>query len=265
MAYTMSDFPMLQAAVLDEGGLWPMIKKDLFQMANLPSYFNTTNQPELGTGLNLSLVIVAMSALETVAALANINGSIRGRDRNFATDVVVAFGERYFPRVNPRYSPQPGESMVRLLWDAYRNGGLHRFLPKKHEIASGVGKTTTVTFAVTWLEDRSRPNWCYTLEEVNQLRASDRTLAGIFPPHLGLTLEISGSLQFTLCVQALLLEFADSVEEWAEELRAGSNLAAWFVDGANAFDLGRQLAGGSGLVCLQNMVTAVQRGGSMTS
>jgi hypothetical protein len=259
MMYTMSDFPALKEAVLGEGGLWPMIKKDLFQMADMPFYFDTINQPELGTGLNLSLVIVTMSTLETVATLANINGSIKGRDRNFATDVVEAYGERYFTRVNPRYLSQKGQSMVRLLWDAYRNGGLHRFLPKKHEFTSNTGKTSTVTFGVTWLENDLRPNRCCNLNEVKEIQAKDPTLAGLSLPHLRLTPGVDDSLNFWLCAQALVLELADSVVEWENELKSGSNFAKWFVDGVNAFEEGLTLAGGSGLAYLQKLITEVQR------
>lgn len=255
--YTMNDFPALKKAVLGKDGVWPMMKKDLFQMANMPSYFNTITHPKLGTGLNLSLVIVTMSTLETVATLANIDGSIHGQDKNFATDVVVAYGERYFPRVNTRYSSLPGESIVRLLWDAYRNGGLHRFLPKKHNFISDVGKKTTVTFGVVWLEDPSRPNRCCNLDEVSKLRAKDPTLARISPPHLVLTSDVGDSINFWICAQALVLELADSAEEWEKELKTRSDLATWFVDGVNAFEKGLEL--GSGLTCLQKIIAEVQR------
>lgn len=249
MTYSHTDIPQLQRAILGEGGLWPMIKKDLFQMVNLPSYFNKEENPNLGTGLNLSVVIVTMSALETIATLANINGVIGGRDRGYATDVVVAFGEQYFPRVNPRYYPNQGSSLVRLLWDAYRNGGLHKFLPKEAEVANVAGNPKRVVFAVSWAEDPSRSNPSYTVEEIKRLRGIDPTLASL--GHLALTPIGADLFRFTLCAQALVLEFAESVHEWQKELMSDPALHPWFLEGANAFDLGRKLnrAGCDWLAC----------------
>jgi hypothetical protein len=98
MPHALADFENLQRRYLgDEGSLWRLLKKDLLQMIEMPSHFDQETQRELGTGLNLSLVMVAVGGLEAMATLANIDGLPLGAN---ATDTVQRFAERYFPQVN---------------------------------------------------------------------------------------------------------------------------------------------------------------------
>lgn len=261
MVYDESDFDALYAAVFDTNGLWEMMKKDLWQIADSPFRFNTVLEPQFGTGPNLSLVIVTMSALETISTLANINNAIRGRQQNFGTDVVCAFGERYLSQVNPRYSSPSGESTVRLLWDCYRNGGVHRFLPKMSKIKNQSGQDVQIVFTVNWLLDKSRQNQSYTLEEVQRLRNKDPELRMLSQPHLGITSPNPSQIQYHLCAQAFLLEFAESVEKWKQDLQPRTSFSDWFIDGANAFDLGRRLSCALGLNRLRSLISTPHSSG----
>src|SRR5262245_23794360 len=132
MPYSMSDLPHLRQLFLGHGGMWHMLRKDLLQIAEMPSHFNKADHPDLASSPNLCLSILAMSGLEAMGRIANINGHERpnydssGRPFGNATESVVAFGTRYLIRANPIYTGP----LVRLVWDAYRNGGVHRFLPK---------------------------------------------------------------------------------------------------------------------------------------
>ena len=74
MAFTLADFSQLQAKLLGPDGLWGMLKKDLRQIIAMPCHFDQISLPELGCGPNLSLMMVAMGGLETMATLANIDG-----------------------------------------------------------------------------------------------------------------------------------------------------------------------------------------------
>jgi hypothetical protein len=74
MAYTLADLPQLRTGLVSKDGLWGMLKKDLRQIIAMPSHFDQSKQPELGCGPNLSLMMVAMGGLETMATLANIDG-----------------------------------------------------------------------------------------------------------------------------------------------------------------------------------------------
>lgn len=251
MSYTQGDLPVLLPAIRGEGGLWPMMKKDLCQMVNSPSFFDKVAMPAFGTGMNLSVSIVLMSTLEAISTLANINGGIAGRSRNYTTDVVVNFGERYLPRVNPRYSPSPPTSLVRLLWDAYRNGGLHKFLPKKIRLVRPAGTAVRIDFGVGWAEDGTRPRSSMTLEEVQQLRLQDPTLSMLRPPHLDLALQVPDAAVFSVCAQALVLEFMEAGDAWASEVVSNAKLQGWFIEGANAFEEGLALSGGQGRAWLE--------------
>lgn len=251
MSYTQADLPVLLPAIVREGGLWPMMKKDLCQIVNSPSLFEKVAMPAFGTGMNLSVSIVLMSTLEAISTLANIDGAIAGRSRNYAMDVVVKFGERYLPRANPRYAPSPGTSLVRLVWDAYRNGGLHKFLPKKIQLVRPAGTPVSVDFGVGWAEDGSRPRCSMTLDEVQALRSRDPMLSMLRPPHLALALQAPDVAIFSVCAQALVLELMEAGDAWSSEVVSNAQLQTWFIDGANAFEEGRALSGGQGRAWLE--------------
>jgi hypothetical protein len=144
--YTMADFENLRANLLGPNGLWHMLRKDLLQQLEMPAHFDQAVRPELGCAPNLSVMMIAMAGLETMATMAKIGGRVPGDD---ATETVKRFADRYLTQVNPLYARPPGQSLIRLLWDAYRNGGIHRFFPKAGTVQVG-GRPVDVTFSISW-------------------------------------------------------------------------------------------------------------------
>jgi hypothetical protein len=134
MTYTLADYPELRARLLGDGGLWRMLRKDLLQLVEMPAHFDQAKRPDLGCAPNLSVMVVAMGGLETMATTAKIGGAVAGDN---ATETVKRFADRYFQQVNAAYACPAGQSLIRLLWDAYRNGGLHRFFPKAGTVQVG--------------------------------------------------------------------------------------------------------------------------------
>jgi hypothetical protein len=257
--YTLADLPQVQASLLGFGGLWHMLKKDLLQNLEMPSHFNKTTCPDLGCAPNLAVMIVAMSGLETMATLANIGGVPAGGAGDDATERVKRFADRYLVRANSKYACPLGQSLIRLLWDAYRNGGLHKFFPKRGTFQIG-GQSVTVTFGIGWLETGTgETQRSFSLEEVRALRANDPTLASLRPPHMGAVQDGPNSFQFWICAQLFVLEFVDAVETWMREVGAVTGLDHWFVDGANKFEDGLDLKRHpESVACLTAMITAAR-------
>jgi hypothetical protein len=254
--YTFADLSDLQARLLGDGGLWHMLRKDLHQQLELPAHFDPVACPDLGCAPNLSVMIDAMSGLETMATLANIDGIVRMRD---ATESVTRFADRYFPLVNPSYSRGAGQSLIRLVWDAYRNGGLHKFFPKRDTITVGA-RQISITFTVGWLEHQS-PKRSFSLAEVRRLRAADPTLSGTRPGHLVVIPNGPNAFAFFACVQATVLELVDAVGLWMDDLQTGSPFDQWFIDGANEFERGGLLnRHPQARACLTAMILEAQVG-----
>jgi hypothetical protein len=132
MPYALTDFENIQRRFLgDEGSLWRSLKKDLLQLIEMPSHFDQATQRELGTGLNLSLMTVAVGGLEAMATLANVDGLPLGVN---ATDTVQRFAERYFSQVNALCARPRGESLLVLLWDAW-NSDTHELVGRSNQPA----------------------------------------------------------------------------------------------------------------------------------
>jgi hypothetical protein len=265
MAYTLTDLPQVRASLLGPHGMWHMLRKDLFQNLEMPSHFNKTVCPELGCAPNLAVMIVAMSGLETMATVANIGGFPAGAPGDDATERVKRFSDQYLVRANPEYGRSPGQSLIRLLWDAYRNGGLHKFLPKKGTFQIG-GRPVTITFGVGWLETGTGADQrSSSLQEIRLLRASDPRLTGLRPPHLGVVQDGPDSFQFWICAQLFVLEFVEAVEAWMRDLGSVAGLDRWFIDGANKFEDGLTLGRHpESVACLTAMIAAA-RASSSTS
>ena len=51
-----------------------------------------------------------------------------------------------------------------LIWDAYRNGGLHNYLPKQGTITTAIGQVR-VTFGLSWPEN-PRPQPRFNFEQM---------------------------------------------------------------------------------------------------
>lgn len=254
MPYTIADYPQLQMSLLGKGGLWHMFKKDLLQFVASPFYFDQAEQPELGCGPNLALMMVAVGGLETMATLANIDGLPAGAN---AADTVKRFSDRYFPAVNSLYRRPKGESLPMLLWDAYRNGGLHRYFPKKDTIAAAAGQVK-VTFGLSWPETNPPdPKRSLSLEEMRAWRAANPTLGGPGTRHLAVEVLTPRAVTFWVCSPCFALELEEAVEKWAAELDRDAGLRQWFVDGASKLDAGLKLGNPPGLrTCLLSMVDA---------
>jgi hypothetical protein len=259
MAYTLTDLPQVRASLLGPGGMWHMLRKDLLQNLEMPSHFNKTACPELGCAPNLAVMIVGMSGLETMATVANIGGVPAGAPGDDATERVKRFSDRFLVRANPAYGRPLGQSLIRLLWDAYRNGGLHKFLPKKGTFQIA-GQAVTVTFGVGWLETGTGTDQrSFSLEEVRALRTSNPTLAGLHPPHLGVVQDGPNSFQFWICAQLFVLELVDAVEAWMWDLGTVGGLDQWFIDGANKFEDGLALKRHpESVACLTAMIAAAR-------
>jgi hypothetical protein len=221
MAYTLADYPQLRASLLGEGGLWHMLRKDLLQQLEMPAHFDQAGRPDLGCAPNLSVMMIAMGGLETMATLAKIGGVVANGN---ATETVKRFADRYFQHVNPLYARPVGQSLIRLLWDAYRNGGLHRFFPKAGTVQIG-GRQVDVRFGVSWYEVAvAGEKRSATLSEARAARASTPalTVLSIGPD----------SYNVWLVAQFFVLDFIDAVERWAGELTPAAPLGQWFVTGA---------------------------------
>ena len=180
-----------------------------------------------------------------MATLANIDGVAPARN---ATETVKHFADRYFHRANPVYARPAGQSLIRLLWDAYRNGGLHRFFPKAGTLPVG-GQQINVTFGVSWFEvaipggKRSA-----TVVEARTAQAS--------APRLIVHSTGRDSYQVWIVAQLFILDFIEAVETWLGELTPAPDLGPWFIDGANALEAG--MAPGrhaESLACLADLVT----------
>ena len=173
--YTPADLPQLKADLLSTDGLWGMLKKDLEQIIEMPSHFDQRERPELGCGPNLSLMMVAMGGLEAMATLANLNdiGSKSEKGERNASDNVKYFTNKYFRESNPLYTPSKTVSLAMVIWDAYRNGGLHNFLPKRTKVKTNDGKKE-LTFAICWFEKvaGSGSRQARTLDDIRSLRAT---------------------------------------------------------------------------------------------
>ncbi len=254
MAYTLADFPQLSAKLLSKNGLWGMLKKDLRQIIAMPCHFDQRKQPELGCGPNLSLMMVAMGGLETMAKLANIDGLPAGSN---ATDLVQRFAERYFVAINPRYRRPKGESLPMLIYDAYRNGGLHNYFPKQDTIPTSAGQTTVI-FGLTWPETSIlSEKRSLTLAELIAARAANPAMGGPRSRHLAAELQPSGVVSFWVCAPIFALELIDAVEQWATDLVSDATLQQWFIDGAIKLEEGLKLRNPTGAKpCLTSIVNA---------
>lgn len=256
MPYTMADLAQLRANLLGPGSLWHMLRKDLLQQLEMPSRFDPVACPDLGCAPNLSVMIDAMSGLETMATLANIDGVAQRHD---ATESATHFADRYFHLVNPSYGRPAGQSLIRLIWDAYRNGGLHKFFPKRDTITVGA-QQVSITFTVGWLEHET-PKRSFSLTEVQQLRVADPTLSSTRPGHLVVVPHGPNAFLFYACVQATVLELVDAVGRWMEDLQSGAPFQQWFIDGANEFERGGLLnRHPEARACLAAMILAAQAG-----
>ncbi len=184
-----------------------MLRKDLLQQLEMPAHFDQAGRPDLGCAPNLSVMMIAMGGLETMATLAKIGGVVANGN---ATETVKRFADRYFQHVNPLYARPVGQSLIRLLWDAYRNGGLHRFFPKAGTVQIG-GRQVDVRFGVSWYEVAvAGEKRSATLSEARAARASTPalTVLSIGPD----------SYNVWLVAQFFVLDFIDAVERWAGEL-----------------------------------------------
>jgi hypothetical protein len=222
-----------------------MLHKDLLQQLEMPAHFNQVTHPELGCAPNLSVMMIAMGGLETMATLANIDGVAPAEN---ATETVKHFADRYFHRACPVYARPAGQSLIRLIWDAYRNGGLHRFFPKAGVLPVG-GRQINVTFGVSWFEvSNSEGKRSATVEEARIARATAQRLkvqsAGI------------DSYYIWIVAQFFVLDFIEAVQTWISELTPVADLGPWFIDGATALEGG--LAPGchaESLACLADLIT----------
>jgi len=258
MEYTLADLPQLKADLVGNAGLWGMLKKDLRQLVEMPSHFDPSTQPVLGTGLNLSLMMVAMGGLEAMATLANIDevASKQGTTKN-AIDIVKRFGDRYFPEVNPLYTRPKGESLLTLIWDGYRNGGLHNFFPKQDMITTTAGPKK-VLFSVSWPTSKNgNAERCLTLAEIQVGRANNPTVGGPGARHLDAEMQSNGDISIFLSSPVFALELIDAGDRWAAELEQNGALQGWFVEGAARLSQGltfQNLPGAK--ACLDRMVNA---------
>ena len=48
MANKLAGYPQLRVRLLDEGGLWHMLRKDLLQQLEMPAHFDQAERPDLG-------------------------------------------------------------------------------------------------------------------------------------------------------------------------------------------------------------------------
>ena len=144
-----------------------------------------------------------------------------------------------------------------LIWDAYRNGGLHNYFPKQDTIPTTAGQTTVV-FGLTWPET-SFPNSkrSLTLEEMQAARAANPAMGGAGSRHLSAEIQPTGVVSFWVCVPLFALELIAAVESWLNALGADSRLQQWFVDGAEKLDEGLKLRKTTGSIpCLTSIVNA---------
>ncbi len=221
MTYTLSDYPKLRANLLGEGGLWHMLRKDLLQQLEMPAYFDQNKRPDLGCAPNLSVMMIAMGGLETMATIAKIGGAVPGDN---ATETIKRFADRYFHQVNAAYARPVGQSLIRLLWDAYRNGGLHCFFPKAGTVQVG-SRNVDVAFGISWCEvGVAAGKRSATLGEARAARETTPVLdvrqAG--PDRYGVM----------LVAQFFVLDLIDAVEMWISELSEAAPLGQWFLIGA---------------------------------
>src|SRR5262249_21754217 len=230
--------------LLGQGGLWHMLRKDMFQLLEMPAHFDQAVRPDLGCAPNLSVMMVAMGGLDTMATMAKIGGAAPGGN---ATEQVKRFADRYFRQVNAAYARATVQSRIRLLWDAYRNGGLHRFFPKAGTVQVG-SRQVDVTFGISWCEvgvpggKRSA-----TLSEARAARAAT--------PVLDVRSAGADSYNIMLVAQFFVLDFIDAVEKWIGELSEAAPLGVWFVAGAGDVESGLALKKhAESLACLADLL-----------
>jgi hypothetical protein len=233
MKHKVSAFPKLQQEyLLSDGSPWRMLKKDLRQMIEMPSHFESKKHKKLATGCNLSLMMVATGGLEAMATLANIGGA--GSD---ATVRVTNFMSDYFPKVNSRWGMKRGnESMVSLVWDAYRNGGLHRFLPKKQEFKVK-SNCVQLDFGVCWSETRLP----LPLKDIQKRWRRVAKGQDSATKHLQFKRNDDGSINFWVSAPYFSLELEAAVENWINHLAGDEIRQTWFACGVKCFESGLEL------------------------
>jgi hypothetical protein len=253
MAYTITDYPNLRTKLLgDDKGLWQMLKADLFHIIDSPSHFKYAEKPELARGPGLALMMVAVGGLETMATLANIGGL----PQTNATEMVKRFADRYFATVNPRYNRGSGESLPTLIWDAYRNGGLHKFFPKQDTISVASGQVHVI-FAVSWPETGGPANRSMSLDEVRLWRVKTLGQGNSGMRHLDVEALAPPLVKFWVNSPVFALELAEAVGKWETDMVGDANLQQWFVAGADRLEDGLKLDNPPGShACLRSMVNA---------
>jgi hypothetical protein len=144
-----------------------------------------------------------------------------------------------------------------LIWDAYRNGGLHKYFPKKDTITAASGQVS-VTFGLSWPEpEPPEPKRSCSLAEMRAARTANPSVGGPGTRHLAVEVVTHGVVNVWVCAPYFTLELVEAVEKWVVELPGDTNLKQWFVDGANKLDTGLRLGNLPGEVtCLTSMVDA---------
>lgn len=201
-------------------GIWPMIEAELESLLDAPLSLDMyTNDRRQGDAVRSAVPKALLPALETIAALANVNDTISKKAKNYATDVVVEFAGRYLSKESAAYS----ESSVRLMWDVYRNGALHRYWPKTCEALDPASRTANVGFDFRWKE-----------AALQDLRSEEIT--ALDPPQLRLKeLPFSGPdhsfFEIVLWPQILFLELRRAVASWEDDVRCARVPQTWIEVG----------------------------------
>jgi hypothetical protein len=234
-----------------------MLKADLLHIIDSPSQFDYAEKAELARGPGLALMMVAVGGLETMATLANIDG-LPGTN---ATDMVKRFADRYLTAVNPRYNRVSGESLPMLIWDAYRNGGLHKFFPKQDTITAASGQVKVV-FAISWPETSVPSKRSLSLDEMRSWRAATPRPGDPGTRHLDVEVLAPQLVNFWVNSPVFALELDEAVEKWAGDLAGDATLQQWFVAGVDKLENGLKLGNPLGSqACLRSMVEAALAAG----
>jgi hypothetical protein len=171
--------------------------------------------------------------------------------------MVKRFADRYFHGVNSLYARPKKESLPMLIWDAYRNGGLHNYFPKRDTITTAAGHTPIV-FGLSWFEALGpESKHSLKLDEMQAARAAKPAMGGTGSHHLAAEIQPTGTVSFWVCAPMFALELIDAGDKWVAELEHDATLQGWFVDGAETLYKGLKLDEPNGSkACLTSIVNA---------
>jgi len=188
--------------------------KDLRQVLNSPYFATkldevspTSVDESYKTGPNFAANALVMIGIEYVGRLAT------GREQGQAA--AVAFVKQYFPA--------DYHECIELVWQIFRNGHTHGFLPNQVQVADA-----TIYGQVSWIEP---PPDIENLE--SQIRANHSGTLSNYPVHLQLTQPDPNHkiYAFSFCPQIAYVDLVLAIEEWRNDLASNNESDILFSQG----------------------------------